>query len=384
MRFLQLSRRVGRFLTVAVSAAAVAATSLAVPASALSSRSAAVPLFNGSVYAIAYRGGTVYVGGSFTSATFGNRTYARQRLAAFDARTGALLSWAPSADRTVRALAVSGTAVYAGGDFGRVSGLRRDNLARIDAVTGRLSSFAHTVSGTPHALAVGHGRLYVGGALSAVNGNSRRYLAAFSLTTGALDAGWRPSADDVVYTIAPYGTKVYVGGAFHKVNGVRGTLRIAALAASGGAVDRGFLPKSPAQVNAIAVDSAGVYTATGGRGGRALAYTTRGAVRWQRLFDGDVTAIARLNGVTYVGGHFDRACLTLSNGAQGACIGGSVSRVKLAAVTGSGALTSWAPQANGVIGVRALAASRATGALSAGGDFTTIANQTRKRYASFR
>ena len=45
---------------------------------------------------------------------------------------------------------------------------------------------------------------------------------------------------------------------------------------------------------------------------------------------------------------------------------------------------SWAPQANGVVGVRALVADPAAGTLAAGGDFTMIAGQTRKRDAFFR
>jgi hypothetical protein len=376
--------RFARFVTAAVATTAVAVPTLSVPAAALSTRSTAVPSFNGSVYAIAHRGGTVYVGGSFTSVTWGKSTHTRRRLAAFDARTGALLAWSPAADRTVRALAVSGSAVYAAGDFGTVSGLRRDNLARLDATTGRPGAFYPTVAGTPHTLWAGNGRLYVGGSFTTVNGSSRRNLAAFSLTSGGLDAGWRPRADGTVYALTGYGTKVYAGGSFHKVNGVSGTLRAAALAGIGGAVDRGFLPKAPAQVNSLAVDGTGVYAATGGQGGRAIAWTSRGSVRWQRLFDGDATAVARLNGVTYVGGHFDQACLTQSNGPQGACVGGSLSRVKLAAVSSGGTLTGWAPQANGVVGVRTLAVDRTLGALGAGGDFTVVAGQSRKRYASFR
>lgn len=338
------------------------------------------PEFNGSVYAIAARGPVLYVGGSFTSVVAGGRSYPRERLAAFDARTGSLLGWAPRADRTVRALAVAGTSVYAGGDFGRVSGLRRDNLVRLDAGTGAVGRFKHTVRGAPYALATGSGRLYVAGSFTAVDELRRDNLAAFSLTTDALDARWRPRADDAVHSIAAGGARVYVGGTFGAVSGVARTQRVAAVSASTGAVDGGFRPTAPGQVNGLAVDATGVYAATGGQGGRAIAWTTNGGVRWQRLFDGDAVTVATAGGVTYLGGHFDRACLTPANGARGTCTDRSVARVKMAAMRSStGALTRWAPRANGVIGVRTLEVGRS---VYAGGDFTTVDGQVRRRFAA--
>jgi hypothetical protein len=368
-----------RLFTLALCALAVL---LGVPAqAAVTAEPRLAPEFNGSVYAIAVRGTVTYVGGSFTRVVSGGRTYARERLAAFDGRTGTLLGWAPEADRTVRTLAVAGTSVYAGGDFGRVSGLRRDNLARLDAGTGAVGAFKHTVSGAPYALAAAGGRLYVAGSFSAIDGSRRANLAAFSLADDALDDGWQPRADAAVHTMAVYGRRVYLGGSFHDISGVSRTQRIAAVSATTGAVDGGFRPTAPAQVNGLAVDAAGVRGATGGQGGRAVAWTAAGAVRWQRVFDGDAVAIAVAGGVTYVGGHFDRACTTLVNGPQGKCANGSVSRVKLAAISSTGALTGWAPQANGVIGVRTLVASPTS--VHAGGDFTTMDGRIRRRFALF-
>ncbi|WP_433300318.1 hypothetical protein ACQP2F_02745 [Actinoplanes sp. CA-030573] len=365
-------------------AVALAVCAVARPADAAVGTTARVaPSFNGSVYAIAYHGDTVFVGGSFTSTTVGGRSVARERLAAFDARSGRLLDWAPRADGTVRALAVSGTSVYAAGDFDAVSGHDRDSLARIDAGSGEVGDFAHEVDGSPRALAIGNGRLYLAGTFGRVDGEDRQRLAAFSLSTGDLDDDWTPTADNTVYSLAYRDAKVYLGGSFHRTDDESSTLRLSAVDATSGELDEGFRPKPPAVVYSIAVDGNGVYAAMGGPGGRAAAYSLSGRTRWTRTFDGDVQAVAVLDGTAYVGGHFDRACTTGTTGAHGTCTDGSASRVKLAAVGGDGSLSSWAPQANGVVGVRTIAVDRAHGTVAVGGDFTTIGGRAQRRFASF-
>jgi hypothetical protein len=375
-------RNVIRILTTAGVTGAVVAV-VATPAVAVDARPRPAPSFNGTIFAIAYRGDTVYVGGSFTGVRAGGTVVARQRLAAFSARTGALLNWRPTANGTVRALAVAGNAVYAAGSFGAISGSRRDGLARLDATSGALGTVAHSVSGDAAALAVGSGRLYVGGRFRSVDGTPRGNLAAFSLANGVLDRGWRPRADDRVDTLATYAKRVYVGGGFHRVNGVPGSMRLTAVTATSGKLVLGFRPQPPAVVLDVAVDVRGVYAATGGAGGRAVAYSTAGRVRWVHLFNGDAHAITTLGGTTYVGGHFDTACRNPSTIRQLGCIGGSVSRVKLAAITADGRLSSWNPRANGIVGVRALATNVARRQIGAGGEFTTIGGAKRERYATF-
>jgi hypothetical protein len=354
----------------------------AAPARAVESAARLAPTFNGTVYAVAYQGSTVYVGGAFTKANWNGRTYPRNRLAAFDGRTGALLSWAPPADGTVRALAAASGAIFAAGGFHRIAGEKRDSIARLSPTADTVTPFKHDIDGTPYALAIGGGHLYLGGSFTAVNGRKQKNLAAFALVTGQLDTTWRASADDRVHALAVAGNRVLLGGAFRRVNGEKGASRLAAVHATSGLLDRYFRPKVAAEVNAVTADAAGVYAATGGQGGRAVAYRPDGTTRWQRVFDGDATAITTIAGTAYVGGHFDRVCLKARNGPQGNCVGGSAPRVKLAAVTGDGRLTDWNPQANGVIGVRVLSAGP-SGALDAGGDFTTIGGQVRARFARF-
>ena len=92
------------------------------------------PSFNATVAALTVTSSTVYAGGYFTTVN----GVTRSRLAAVQAVSGALTSWAPRADSTVRALTITGdkTKVIAGGHFNFVNDLSGRGLVALDAVTG--------------------------------------------------------------------------------------------------------------------------------------------------------------------------------------------------------------------------------------------------------
>lgn len=339
--------------------------------------------FKGEVFSVAYAGNTIYVGGNFTGAIWNGHTTARTRLAAIDAVTGALLPWNPTADNTVRAIAVDGTNVYVGGNFALINGVARDHLAEIDGSTGALNtSFAHSVNSEVRALVTGNGLLYGAGLFTTVDGQSRPYLAAFGLSTGALSTTWAPATDDRADSLVFANSRVYVGGRFKQINGVNNP-RLRSLDQSTGAVISGFKPTAPYEVYSLAVGANGVYGALGGPGGRAMAFSLSGSALWTITTDGDAQAIATMDQTVYVGGHFDNVCATSATGTNGVCLDGQVHRGKMFATDLSGTLLSWNPNGNGIQGTHQITVSTALHMVAVVGQFPQLNGVNHQGFAEF-
>src|SRR4029077_13576160 len=86
---------------------------------------------------VAVSGSTVYVGGYF--GYIGGQP--RSALAALDATTGAVTTWDPHPDYTVRDLVVSGSTVYIAGGFSAVGGEERNSIAAVDAASGAVTAW---------------------------------------------------------------------------------------------------------------------------------------------------------------------------------------------------------------------------------------------------
>src|SRR2546423_14116743 len=102
---------------------------------------------------------------------------ARNFLAAIDPTPGAATSCNPNPNHyTVRALALSGSTVYAGGDFSSIGAeRRRRNIAALDPATGIVTSWnPNAVGYVVEALTVSGSTVDGRGRLSSIGGPARR------------------------------------------------------------------------------------------------------------------------------------------------------------------------------------------------------------------
>ncbi len=330
---------------------------------------------NGRVNAIAFSGNLAYIGGSFTTAG----TLTRNRAAAINITTGAVMGFNPNLNGTVQAIAVSGSTVFLGGSFTQAGGKGAARLVAVNAQTGAMIWKA-TLNAQVATLDVAHGNVYAGGYFTTANGASRPYLAAFAATNGALSNTWKPTADLEVKALAVTSdlSTVVIGGDFSEINGQSGAHLDAVSATSGASVSWHTHPHY--QVITMAADANGIFVGGGGGGGNFAKFSQSGSQQWLGGTDGNIQGITELGGTVYVGGHYENYCGT--GGGQHICTSPTPRSKLLAVSTSSGALQSWNPSANSVLGVFSLAGTGAT--LGVGGDFTSTGQRSQPHFALYK
>src|SRR5581483_9512815 len=148
---------------------------------------------DGRVLAIAQVGGTMVLGGTFTSVGPPDDTstvYSLPDAFAFNAASGAIdhTGFLPTINGTVDAVIPGPAAheVYVGGSFTKIDG-KKTSLALLDLRTGKIVSGwkPPAINGAVAKLVLSGGRLFVAGNFTTVNGATHRGLVALNPKTGA-------------------------------------------------------------------------------------------------------------------------------------------------------------------------------------------------------
>jgi len=268
-----------------------------------------------------------------------------------------------------------------------VGGLSRARLAAVNAATGGvIGGWRADANNTVYALAVSGSRLYAGGNFTRVAGQPRERLAAVDAATGALAANWKPRAyrpDGNNSTVRSLGlsptnsSRLYAGGFFTYISG-RPTGKLVALDASSGAVVGAFDPDVRDNILAMDISGGRVFVGAGDPlEGIAAFDASNGRRAWVIAGGhpdpaaGDVQAIVAKGTKVYAGGHFTQ-------------MGGLVRKRLVEVDAATGKIGPWAPAlSGGNLGVWALEKGAVRGRLYAGGDFTQVAGRVRQRFAQF-
>jgi len=305
-------------------------------------------IYNYNVATFLLSGNIMYFAGNFgmTNGT------GRRGVAAFDVTTDQLLDWAPLANGGVKAIGISGSNMYLGGDFTEIGGTytnyykpgtsaaildyvtggaTRRYVAAVDVTTGALSSWNPTMNSSVNAIVGDSSTLYLGGSFTGIGSGvatTRNRLAAFNLSTGEL-SGWNPNVQGVatatasttsVNSLTNFGANVVVGGNF---NSISSTSRngYAIVATSTGAVVDSVTPVAP--VNSVAPSISGtaeieqtLSVTTGTWSGSPTSYSYEWM--WSSTADGSYAPIINAVASTYLvsetdAGNYIKVIVTASN-----------------------------------------------------------------------
>lgn len=177
------------------------------------------------VQVLAVSSGRIFAGGNVL-ASMGGRI--RRGLAAIDVSSGRILDWNPGLDwgaktPAVRALALQGRTLFAGGQFSSAGGVNRTHAAAFDVMSGSVLPWAPDLRSADavNAIAAANSIIYIAGYFTLLGGQPRTSLAAVDSGSGA-PTPWAPrlvetfTASQVpfVYSMLRVGSRIYVGGGF--------------------------------------------------------------------------------------------------------------------------------------------------------------------------
>jgi len=341
----------------------------------------------GTVRAIVVSGSAVYVGGSFSSVggiTAGN-------IASWDSSSNTWSALGNGIAGTVNALTMSGSNVYAAGGFSVAGSVSANGIARWDGSA--WSALSSGIAGgyyspVVYAIGVSGSNLYAGGEFTLAGGNPANHVARWDGGGwSALGSGANNGVAGKVSAIVVSGSEMYVGGSFTAAGNARanniakwnGATHTWSGLGNGVETKSGYFPiPNKAAVLAIAANGNDVYVGggfntAGGVSANNIAKWNATTNNWAALGDGvggTVNAIVVSGSDVYVGGRFPTV-----NGM-------SVSRI----AKWNESTHSWSALGTGVGGyyspsVNAIAVSGSH--VYVGGDFVTAGNVSARGIAKW-
>jgi trimeric autotransporter adhesin len=309
-----------------------------------------------------------FIGGHFTSVGSVPRNNIARVLA-----DGTVSAWNPNANGDVLTLALQGSSLFVGGSFTGIGGQTRNHVGALAVATGLATAWNPNADYGVTVLVASGPTIYAGGKFGTIGGKSRLFLAALDAATGAATT-WNPDPNDEVSTLIVNGSTVYAGGRFTSIGGQTRNF-LAALSTTTGAAS-GWTPEPNMWITALALSGSTVYAGGGflSVGGQPRNYlaaidaTTGAATPWNPNADDFVYALAVSGSTIYAGGYFNN-------------IGGQPRNSIAALDATTGSATSWDPDAGGVSNdVWAICVSGST--IYTGGDFEHIGGKRRSNLAA--
>jgi hypothetical protein len=212
---------------------------------------------NSYVYALAVSGSTLYAGGEFETAGGSAAICIAQWNGSSWSPLGSGIGDSDGLSSPVQALAVSGNTLYVGGNFGFAGGIAANNIAQWNGSS--WSALGSGVSYWVSALAVSGNTLYAGGEFGAAGGSPANAIAQWNGSSWSALGSGMGGDEPYVSALAVSGSTLYAGGDFTTAGGSAANYIAQWNGSSWSALGSGMGGVSYPEVVALAVSGSTLY-----------------------------------------------------------------------------------------------------------------------------